>query len=95
MKRKPAITVWSTNPDEPIWTRVEVPHLPASEVFRLKEKEDCDQKQELVKTFLDGVEQTVLETLTVEQVIAHAEEMGLRDRTLLEIRECIEVAQHG
>lgn len=69
---------------------VEVPHLPAAQVFRLAEKEDVDAKQETVQQFLDGIEQTVLEVLTVEQVVAEAEKMGLRDRTLQEIRECID-----
>lgn len=93
LKRKPAITVWTSDTGE--FVRAEVPHKPASEVFRLKEKEDVDARQGRVTEFLDGVEQTVLETLTVEEVVHHAEQMGLRDRTLHEIRDCIEHAVAG
>lgn len=86
LKRKPAITDF----EDGTFIRVEVPHKPASEVFRLKEKEDVDQRQGRVTEFLDGVEQTTLEVLTVEEVVAHAEQMGLKQRTLEELRDCIE-----
>lgn len=90
LKRKPAFTVWDQEKQDEPFTRIEVPHKPVSEVFRLKEKEDADVKQGMVTQFLDGIEQTVLETLTVEEVVAHAEKMGLRARTLAELRECVD-----
>lgn len=86
LKRKPAITLWESG----TFTRIEVPHKPADEVFRLAEKQQEDASTERVAEFLAGVEKTVLDGLTVEQVVAHAEQMGLSDRTLREIREVIE-----
>jgi len=92
LKRKPAITSWQSDIDGIRFDRIEVPHLPASEVFRLKEKEDVDERQALTKEFLDGVEQTVLEELSLEEVVHHAQQMGLRKRTLEQIHECVEHA---
>jgi len=88
LKRKPAVTLWDSS--DMSFTRMEIPHKPAEEIFRLKEKAIIDESEERLDAFIESIEKTELIGLSVEQVIAHAETMGLKPRTLTEIRDVLE-----
>jgi hypothetical protein len=93
LKRKPAVTLYdSRKKGTNRFERIEVPHKPAAEVFRLEEKALEATKVARLEEFLSGVEKTELEGLSIEAVLAHVEGLGLDAPVLKEIRECLEVA---
>lgn len=89
LARKPAVTLYDSDALG-LFTRIEVPHRPIAQVFRMHEKESADQKQERVATFLEGIEKTELNGLSLEEVVAHAKSMDLGEETLKELVDCIE-----
>lgn len=93
LRRKPAVTLVETDEDGAIaFTRYEVPHLPAEEVFTLAEHRDDEARQERLDEFLSSVEGTTLRGLSVEAVLEHVKTMDLDEATLREVVECIEEA---
>lgn len=88
LKREPAVAVWDAS--DRTFTRVEVPHKSAVEVFRLSEKAVEDERTLRLDDFLESVESTSLKHLTVEEVLARLEMMSVPDETLKEVREIIE-----
>jgi hypothetical protein len=88
LKRKPAVTIYTRSGFE----RIEVPHKPVREVFALAAKEDADKQQGRLDTFLESVEHTELEGLSVEAVMMHIESLDLSPRTRQVIKECLEEA---
>lgn len=93
LKRKPAVTLYdSSKRGLSVFERIEVPHKPAAEVFRLQEKALEEVKVSRLEEFLSGVEHTELSGLSIEAVISHVEGLGLEPDVLREIRECLEVA---
>lgn len=93
LKRKPAVTIWDSEQlYQQRFRRVEVPHLPAREVFKLDLKEAEDGRQERLTEFLGAIGQTTFEALTVESVMAHVETLALDADVRQEIQECLHVA---
>jgi DNA repair exonuclease SbcCD nuclease subunit len=90
LKRQPAVTIWDSEVVGERFTREEVPHKPAEEVFRLDIKEATDQRSNRVQEFLSEVGQVTLTNLTVEEVVAHAETAQLDALVLHELRSVIE-----
>jgi hypothetical protein len=91
LKREPAVTVWdSEGAGLARFTRVPLPFRPAGAVFRLKEKEDVDEKTNRVGEFLESVGRTSLDGLSIEEVHAQARTRGLNPRTLTLIEELLE-----
>jgi DNA repair exonuclease SbcCD nuclease subunit len=91
LKREPAVTVWdSTAKPEQRFTRLPLPFRPAEAVFRLKEKEDVDERNNRVGEFLESVGSTRLDGLSLEEVREQARTRGLEPRTLTLIEELLE-----
>jgi DNA repair exonuclease SbcCD nuclease subunit len=88
LKRKPAVTLYTRSGFE----RIEVPHKPVRQVFALDQKLDVDKRQDRLDTFLESVEHTELEGLSVEAVMAHVEGLELKPQTKQTIQECLEEA---
>ena len=74
------------------FTRVEVPHLPADEVFHLAEKAVDDDKQMRLDDFLGSIEHTELEGLSIEKVLAEIQSMSVSDTAKQFILQCFESA---
>jgi len=74
LKRAIGVTTWS--PDEG-FTRVEVPHRPADEVFRLMEKRELEDAKEAIGDFLASIGQAQLEVTSVEAVLEHIRALDL------------------
>lgn len=92
LQRAPAVTLWDSDTRQARFTRIEVPHRPVREVFRLTEKEENDEKVERLDEFLAGVAGTSFERFSIEAVLAHVEELDLHSRTREVIREVLEEA---
>lgn len=89
LKRKPAITLFDDNGAE--WfTRIEVPHLPAAEVFRLAEVAEGKAQQGRLDEFLAEIGSTQLTVTGTEELLAVIEQQNLRPETLQAIREAVE-----
>lgn len=91
LKREPKVTVWDDDagPYGP-WKTLPLPFRPAEAVFRLKEKEDVDEKNTRVEEFLESVGRTSLDGLSIEEVHAQARTRGLKPRTLALIENLLE-----
>lgn len=90
LKRKPAVAVYDSLAHT--FERVELVHLPVEEVFKLDIKQEEDLKDERVAEFLQSVDSTILEGLSIEAVLKDIEEMDIKPRTKEIIKECLEVA---
>lgn len=86
LKRKPQVTIWDSAGFHPL----PLPFRPAEAVFRLKEKEDVDEKNTRVEEFLESVGKTSLDGLSIEEVHAQARTRGLNINTLALIEELLE-----
>lgn len=91
LKRKPAVAYYTSDASEP-FERQELRHLPAEEVFRLNIKQADDERKGQLANFLTSVEDTELEGLSIETVMAHIETLDLSDLTRQLIAECLEEA---
>lgn len=94
LRRRPAVSIYDTE-EKQRFRRLELEHLPAERVFRLDVKRAETEKAQKLDEFLEHVESTNLTSLTVEQVVDHVSKMGLSERTLKTIEECLEVALHS
>lgn len=72
------------------FSRIEVPHKPASEVFRLAEHEHDQAKAERLDEFLTAVGQTVLERISIEGVVADLRVRGIEPDVLSEVEDVLE-----
>ena len=91
LKREPAVTVW--DPFEGGFMRLPLKKVkPVEEVFFLADKQEVDDRQERLSEFLGAIGNTQLEVVGTEEVIAHAESLGLNSKTLQVIKECVEIA---
>lgn len=70
--------------------RIEVPHLPAKEVFRLTEKQAADEKKQSLDNFLQAVGSTTLSGLSLEEVVSRAQSAGLSPTAVRTVVECCE-----
>ncbi len=92
LKREPAVTVWDPV-DAGGFMRVPLKKVkPVEEVFFLADKQEVDDRQERLTEFLGAIGDTVLDVMGTEEVIAHAESLGLNPNTLQVIKECVEIA---
>ncbi len=89
LKREPAVTVWDSEQKDR-FQRVPVPFRPVETVFRLKEKEDVDEKTNRVEEFLENIGKTSLDGLSLEEVTARAAEVNLAPRTQKLVKELLE-----
>jgi len=90
LKREPKITLFDPDATGCPFTSVDVPHRPAAEVFRLAEVAQKQEREEKLDEFLESVGKVSLTSLSMEQVIAHAESTELSPRAKAELREIIE-----
>lgn len=88
LKRKPQVTLWEGRMGK--YTPIPVPHRPAEAVFRLKEKEDVDERNSRAEEFLREIGTTTLDGLSMEEVGHIARERGLSPRTLTLIEDLIQ-----
>lgn len=96
LKRVPAITLYDDDPDlryDQAFRRIEVPHLPAAEVFRLVDVAQKVEKQNRLDVFLEEIGQTNLSVSGSEELLGAIQQMGLRPDTLRAIQEVIEEVQ--
>lgn len=93
LKRKPAVTLFDEDGfDFSNFERIEVPHKPVEEVFRLTLKKVEDERAQTLDEFLDSIAGTQLELLSVESVLEHAKGLALKPGTLDQIESCLEHA---
>jgi hypothetical protein len=91
LARKPAVTIYDSELDGVArFERVEVPHRPAAEVFRLTEKNVEDEKTERLDEFLTSIGSTSLEAVSIEKVKADLATRDLPKAVVAEILTCIE-----
>lgn len=92
LSRKPAVAIYEPGVDGKthIFDRVELNHLPAEAVFRLSEKQIKDDKVRRLDEFLEGIEATSFDVLSVELVLAHLDTLDLKPETKNQITECLE-----
>lgn len=88
LKREPKVTVWDGSPGG--FSEVPVPFRPVEAVFRMREKEDVDEKVNRVEEFLDHVGSTTLDGLSIEEVLHHAKTKGLAPQTQKLIEDLLE-----
>lgn len=88
LKREPKVTLWHGTPGA--FETLPLPFRPASAVFKLHEKEDVDEKTSRVEEFLESIGSTKLDGLSIEEVSHHAQQRGLKPRTLSLINELLE-----
>lgn len=69
LKRKIAVTVWNDLNGQ--FRRVEVPHKPAKEVFRLEEKNELQEAKISLDQFLESVGKTTMSLTSIENVIEY------------------------
>lgn len=90
LKREPKVTVWDGTPGG--FESFPLKFRPAEAVFRLREKEDVDEKVSRVEEFLGAVGTTTLDGLSIEEVAHQAKARGLKPRTLSLIEELLQEA---
>jgi predicted phosphodiesterase len=82
LTRPVGATIWHSETGE--FEFVELPHKPASEVFRLAEKQQAVDLQGRLDTFLEQIGSTQIGVVSIESVIGHVRSMGL-DKSVEEI----------
>lgn len=91
-KRAIAVTTWS--PEEG-FVRVDVPHKPADEIYRVMEIRAKEEQQIALDSFLDSIGQTRVEVTSIEDVIEQIRGMGLGDELVTLVTELLEEARVG
>lgn len=90
ISRKPAVTYWHDGTFE----RIEVPHLPANEVFLFDAATQAVKSKDSAKAFTDALGQTQLVELTLENVRETLRSQIKDKAVLVVIEDCLEaVAQ--
>jgi hypothetical protein len=87
LTRKPAVTLWDSSTG---FERIEVPHKPAAEVFKLASHYVEEARAERLDEFLDQIGSTVLERVHVEKILADLKDRGIEGAVLREVEECLE-----
>lgn len=75
LKRKIAATMWNDLNGQ--FTRVEVPHKPATEVFRLQERDELKDTQISLEEFLSSVGSTRMSITSIESVLEYVKDKDL------------------
>lgn len=89
VSRVPGITFW----DGANFERVEVPHLPAAEVFLFDQAQVKAEQRQSAKAFAEALGATILTALTLEEVLATIKESDIDAAVMRQIEECLETAQ--
>lgn len=91
LSRKIAVTLWSDGKgnESEGFHRVEIPHKPADQVFRLMEKREAQDAQAALDEFLASVDATTIEITSIESVLAHIRTMELDPGVLAKIEELL------
>jgi DNA repair exonuclease SbcCD nuclease subunit len=96
LSRKPAVTIYDSEElYQRKFLRVEVPHLPAREVFLLAEKDNEEMRTDRLDEFLSGIGETRLDSVSIEAVREHVRGLGLQPAVEREVADCLEVALHA
>jgi DNA repair exonuclease SbcCD nuclease subunit len=91
LKRKPMVTVYdSTRQFSEMFEAIEVPHLPAEEVFALAAKAEADGQQQRLTEFLTGLDAVVTESM--EHVSAHIATLEADQQVKAKAIELVELA---
>lgn len=85
LTRKPAVTVFDNNATVRKFVRIEVPHKPAEEVFKLTEHQHKETMKANVSNFIEAVGKTEIDTTSAESVIDAIQKMDLSS----EVREVV------
>lgn len=93
LTRQVGVTIWDSETGE--FEFIPLPARPASEVFRLTEKQQATDLQGRLDEFLASVSATSLEVMTAESVLAHVRSLGLGKDAVDLIEELITEAQHA
>jgi hypothetical protein len=88
LKREPKVTIWDGSSGG--FSEIPVPFRPVEAVFRLREKEDVDERVSRVGEFLENVGTTTLDGLSLEEVAHQAKVRGLKPKTVALIEELIQ-----
>lgn len=89
LTREPAVTWWEGES----FTRLPIPHLPASQVFKLAEREQVEDRKVRLDEFLGSVQATELTGLSVEEVLDRCRRGDVNPLTLKVVEECIEAVR--
>jgi hypothetical protein len=90
LTRAIAVTTWS--PEEG-FVRVDVPHRPADEVFRLMEKREVQDQQARLDDFLSSIGQASIEVTSIEAVLSQVQGLGLGADVTSAVEELLTAAQ--
>jgi len=95
LKRKPRITLFDTETSpghrgECPFTSVDVPHKPAAEVFRLVEVAEKKGQEQKLDEFLESVGEVSLTSLSMEEIVSHADSTELSAKAKAELKDIIE-----
>jgi DNA repair exonuclease SbcCD nuclease subunit len=88
LARKPAVTLYDSGTGT--FERIEVPHRPVEEVFRLADKAVEDARADRLDVFLASIGSTTLSAVSVEGVLADLRDRGVRPEVLREAEECFD-----
>jgi DNA repair exonuclease SbcCD nuclease subunit len=93
LTRQVGVTLYDT--DEGTFEFIPLDAKPASEVFRLTEKQEATDLQGRLDSFLEGVGAASIEVVSVEGVIAHIRTLGLSEEVVSLAEELLTEAQHA
>lgn len=90
LKRAVVVTTWSA---EEGFKEIPVPHRPASEIFKLMERREKEDKKADLSEFLDSVGSAQIEMTSLESVIAHIQSLDVSDDVMRLAVELLENAK--
>lgn len=91
LKRKPVITLFDSEvKGKDAFTAVPIPHRPAEDVFRLVEVAEKKAQAQKLDGFLSKVGEVTLTTLSMEEIVSHADGTELSLKAKAELRDIIE-----
>jgi Icc-related predicted phosphoesterase len=90
LTRTPSASVWDS--DTGTFSILPLVARPASEVFRLTEREEATDMAGRLDEFLAGISGTTLQAVTVSTVMEHVAQLGLQPRAVALIEELLEEA---
>ncbi len=93
LTREVCATVWDSKTG--LFERVPLKAKPASEVFRLQEKQQVTDMQGRLDEFLEQISSAQLDVVSVERVMEHVRGMGLGQPVEALIEELVEEASHA
>jgi hypothetical protein len=89
LAREPKVTLFGSEATGCPFTSVDVPHKPASEVFRLAEVVEKKGAETRLEGFLDSIGDVALTSISVEEIVAHARTTDLPAAAITELEDII------